>query len=223
MPGALLVADQDVADLRVEQRVVGGQDRAARDAEDDLDAHGLERPDEALRSGDARWPARRGRRRWGRRSRRRRGTRPPHGWRLRALAGSLGVVVISAFSWPCWVLAGRSGRATKNPSCHRHGGVSASVGDRRARRLRGCAGSRRAGGVGHAHTVRPARARASTSPSHTVDTGVHFRRPRCRSRRCDRSSEDEVSRGSMTPGQSAPALSVRMAVSSASGTGREMR
>ena len=51
--GALLVPDQDVPDLgRVEQRVVGGQDRAAGDAEDGVDAGVLERADQALRPGD---------------------------------------------------------------------------------------------------------------------------------------------------------------------------
>ena len=50
--GTLLVADQDVADLLgVEQRVVRGEDRAAGDAEDDLDAGVLQRPHEALRAG----------------------------------------------------------------------------------------------------------------------------------------------------------------------------
>ena len=50
--GALLVADQDVAHLdRVEQRVVGRQDRAAGDAEDGVDVHRLEREHQALRAG----------------------------------------------------------------------------------------------------------------------------------------------------------------------------
>jgi hypothetical protein len=53
VPGALLVADQDVPDLGVEERVVGRQDRPAGDAEDHLDADGLQRSDEALRAGDA--------------------------------------------------------------------------------------------------------------------------------------------------------------------------
>ena len=44
--GALLVADEDVADRAVKQRVVRRQDRAARDAEDDLDPGRLERADE---------------------------------------------------------------------------------------------------------------------------------------------------------------------------------
>ena len=49
VPGALLVPDQDVPERgRVEQRVVGRQDRAARDAEDDLGADRLERADERL-------------------------------------------------------------------------------------------------------------------------------------------------------------------------------
>ena len=53
VPGALLVADQDVAHLRVEERVVRRQDRAAGDAEHDLDPERLERPDERLRPGSA--------------------------------------------------------------------------------------------------------------------------------------------------------------------------
>ena len=52
VPGALLVADQDVPDLRgVQQRVVDGQDRAAGDAEDDLAADLLQRADERLGAG----------------------------------------------------------------------------------------------------------------------------------------------------------------------------
>src|SRR5205823_6249602 len=51
VPGALLVADQDVPQSRVEQRVVRGQDRAARDAEDDLRPSRLQTADEGLRSG----------------------------------------------------------------------------------------------------------------------------------------------------------------------------
>ena len=50
--GALLVAHEDVPHLdRVEERVVGGQDRAAGDAEDGVDVHRLEREHEALRAG----------------------------------------------------------------------------------------------------------------------------------------------------------------------------
>ena len=49
--GALLVADQDVLDLGVEQRVVGRQDRAARVAEDYFDAFGDQALDNDLRSG----------------------------------------------------------------------------------------------------------------------------------------------------------------------------
>ena len=53
VPGALLVADQDVADLLgVEQRVVGGEHGAAGDAEDHVDADPLEGEDERLRPGD---------------------------------------------------------------------------------------------------------------------------------------------------------------------------
>ena len=50
--GTLLVANEDVAHLdRVEQRVVGRQDRPARDAEDGVDLHRLEREHQALRTG----------------------------------------------------------------------------------------------------------------------------------------------------------------------------
>ena len=53
MPGALLVAGQDVPDLAgVEQRVVGGKDRTARNAEDYFDPHPLKGHHEGLRSGD---------------------------------------------------------------------------------------------------------------------------------------------------------------------------
>ncbi len=49
--GALLVAHQDVAQLhRVEERVVGREDRAPGDAEDVLDPGGLQRHDQALRA-----------------------------------------------------------------------------------------------------------------------------------------------------------------------------
>ena len=50
--GALLVADQDVADRGVHQRVVRREDGAARDAEDVGGAGGLQRLDQALRTGD---------------------------------------------------------------------------------------------------------------------------------------------------------------------------
>ena len=50
--GALLVADEDVPDLRVEEGVVRREDRATRDAEDVLRAGALERLDQALRTGD---------------------------------------------------------------------------------------------------------------------------------------------------------------------------
>ena len=54
--GALLVAHQDVAQLlRVEQRVVHRQHRAAGDAEDDLDVEFLQRPDHRLRAGELMW------------------------------------------------------------------------------------------------------------------------------------------------------------------------
>jgi len=42
MPGALLVAHEDVPDLGVVQRVIRGQDGPTRDAEDDLDPDALE-------------------------------------------------------------------------------------------------------------------------------------------------------------------------------------
>src|ERR1700709_100539 len=45
------------------------------------------------------------------------------------VACSLWGGVMSAFSWPGGGAGGAAqGRATKTPSCHRHGGVSASVG-----------------------------------------------------------------------------------------------
>ena len=50
--GALLVAAQHVPDARVEQRVVGRQDGAAGDAEDDVDALALEGLEQRLRAGD---------------------------------------------------------------------------------------------------------------------------------------------------------------------------
>src|ERR1017187_10525871 len=52
MPGALLMPDQDVPDAdRVEQWVVEGQDRAARDAEDNVHAQPLQRCDQRLGTG----------------------------------------------------------------------------------------------------------------------------------------------------------------------------
>ena len=66
--GALLVADEDVADRRVDQRVVHGQDRPARQPEHDLGALHLEALDEGLgscelhrrssSSGEASWGVR---------------------------------------------------------------------------------------------------------------------------------------------------------------------
>ena len=50
--GALLVAHEDVADRRVEDRVVDGQDAAAGQAEHDLDPLHLEALDEGLGSGE---------------------------------------------------------------------------------------------------------------------------------------------------------------------------
>ena len=53
VPGALLVADQHVAQLlRVEKRVVDRQHGAAGDAEDDVDVELLQRPDDRLRAGE---------------------------------------------------------------------------------------------------------------------------------------------------------------------------
>ena len=53
VPGALLVAHEDVADRRVEDRVVDRQDRPAGQAEDDLDALVLEALYECLCSGQS--------------------------------------------------------------------------------------------------------------------------------------------------------------------------
>jgi len=53
MPGTLLVADEDVADGGVHQRVVRREDGAARDAEDVGGAGGLQRHDQALRASHA--------------------------------------------------------------------------------------------------------------------------------------------------------------------------
>src|SRR5262245_56101458 len=53
--GALLVADEDVADGRVDQRVVHGQDRPARQPEHDLGALHLEALDEGLGSRQFHW------------------------------------------------------------------------------------------------------------------------------------------------------------------------
>ena len=50
--GALLVAHEDVADRRVDERVVDGQDGAAREAEHDLRLLHLEALDEGLGSGE---------------------------------------------------------------------------------------------------------------------------------------------------------------------------
>ena len=50
--GALLVAHEDVADRRVEQRVVGRQDAPAGQAEHHLDAFHLEALDEGLGAGE---------------------------------------------------------------------------------------------------------------------------------------------------------------------------
>ena len=48
--GALLVAHEDVADRRIEDRVVDGEDGAARQSEDDLDTLELEGLDQCLSS-----------------------------------------------------------------------------------------------------------------------------------------------------------------------------
>ena len=50
--GALLVAHEDVADRRVDERVVDGQDRTAGEAEHDLRLLHLEALDEGLGSGE---------------------------------------------------------------------------------------------------------------------------------------------------------------------------
>ena len=53
VPGALLVSDQDVAQLRrIEQRIVNGQHRAAGNAEDQLDAEFLQRLHYRLGAGE---------------------------------------------------------------------------------------------------------------------------------------------------------------------------
>jgi hypothetical protein len=53
VPGALFVADQDVADLLgVEQRVIGGEHGPARNAEDHVYADALKGEHESLRPGD---------------------------------------------------------------------------------------------------------------------------------------------------------------------------
>ena len=51
VPGALLVAHEDVADRAVDDRVVDGQDRTAGQPEDGVDALHLEGSDERLSSG----------------------------------------------------------------------------------------------------------------------------------------------------------------------------
>ncbi|GAA3693441.1 hypothetical protein GCM10022238_07450 [Gordonia hankookensis] len=54
MSRTLLVPDQDVTNLlRIQQRIVDRQDRAAGNAEDHLDAEFLERPDHGLGTADA--------------------------------------------------------------------------------------------------------------------------------------------------------------------------
>ena len=58
MPRTLLVAYEDVPQLAaVEQRVVDGQDRAAGQAEDGVDAEQLEAADDRLRAGELPMPA----------------------------------------------------------------------------------------------------------------------------------------------------------------------
>ena len=166
VPGALLVADQDVAHLRVEQRVVGRQDRTARDAEDHLDADGLERADEALRAGDARWPAR----------------RPRPGGHGRLDAGQRGGglagrrLAVGRVEGGCLgrggghrgVLLGRAGRiwelGNKKPLVPQaRRGQRVGREDRRARRLRGAWQAR------GTCTLCALRGAASTRPSHDVD------------------------------------------------------
>ena len=53
--GALLVAHEDVADRRLQQRVVGRQDAAAGQAEHDLHRLLLEALDECLGAGELAW------------------------------------------------------------------------------------------------------------------------------------------------------------------------
>jgi len=55
MPGALLMTHQDVSDLRVVQRIVSRQDRAAGNAEDHLDTDPLQGLDQCLCSGQLLW------------------------------------------------------------------------------------------------------------------------------------------------------------------------
>ena len=57
VPGALLVAHEDVAERAVEQRVVHRQDAAAGQAEDHLDALELEGSDEGLAAVQSHRPA----------------------------------------------------------------------------------------------------------------------------------------------------------------------
>ncbi len=52
MTRALFVAHEDVADRRVDQRVVDGEDGTAGEAEHDLGAFHLEALDEGLGSGE---------------------------------------------------------------------------------------------------------------------------------------------------------------------------
>ena len=68
--GALLVAHEDVADRRLQQRVVGGQDAPAGQAEHDLDRLLLEALDEGLGSGELHGDAGSWVRRWWGRERR---------------------------------------------------------------------------------------------------------------------------------------------------------
>ena len=54
MAGTLLVTHQDVADLlRIEERIVDGENRSAGDTEYDVDTEFLERADDRLRTADA--------------------------------------------------------------------------------------------------------------------------------------------------------------------------
>src|SRR3954447_15054860 len=95
-------------------------------------------------------------------------------------ACSLGVVVISAFSWTLRLWrGGTSGGIGQQKTPRATGTKGQRVGrNRRARRLRGCAGNRREACRREAPAHRaPLGTASSASLSHHVDTTVHFRRP----------------------------------------------
>ena len=120
--GALLVAHEDVPHLgRVDQRVVGRQDRAAGDAEDGVDAEALERLDQGLRAGDL-LGRRRGRLGRGARVRcRGRGGRSAGsvGYRPGALLGAGATAAVGAAErgrgWACWATSAGVGRTGVAP------------------------------------------------------------------------------------------------------------